>query len=43
MNQEESLNFENPEIMIEACNYASGKLAEVASKDRFLRAIHRPT
>jgi hypothetical protein len=76
MNQEESLNFEDPEIMmemmfideylksrgypsmkdlcklpeeqakkimIEACNYASGKLAEVASKDRFLRAIHRPT
>lgn len=30
-------------IMIEACNYASGKLAEVASKDRFLRSIHRPT
>ncbi len=28
-------------IMIEACNYASGKLAEVTSKDRFLKSIHR--
>lgn len=28
-------------IMIEACHYASGKLAEVTSKDRFLKSIHR--
>lgn len=28
-------------MMIEACNYASGKLAEVESKNRFLKSIHR--
>jgi hypothetical protein len=30
-------------IMIEACKYASSKLAEVDSKDKFLRSIHRPS
>ena len=31
------------QIMIEACKYASGKLAEVDSKDKFLRSIRRPS
>lgn len=31
------------QLMIEACKYATAKLAEIESRDRFNKEIHYPT
>ncbi len=31
------------QLMIDACKYASAKLAEVESRDKFTKSIHYPT